>query len=194
MYNLLLRKLSKTQCCSQTSKSSPVPTRTGQSQSGTATPALLTSQIPRSKIAAHFSSLLGQQLRCCQWRWHTVPGGSTFGRRHTQWSMVKISKPQGRHSAHLRKHQLGHPAIERRNKAGREKFSTVSNCCLHKTHFAKSINAALLQGLHYSHAERGMFQAAEAAIWQVLLHLFVQCLHRALLWVVSRCFWSIAVK
>lgn len=98
--------------------------------------------------------------------------GKHVGRRLTPWSVVKISRPQGRYWAFLRKRQLSSPARERRNKAGRE-FSAVCNCSSRKAHFAKSINAALLQGLHYSHAKKGMFRAAEAAIWQVLLYLWV---------------------
>lgn len=142
VHNLLSRKLSKTQHYVQTSKSSPVPTRAGQAKSTTATHSSDHTRNPSFHIAAaRSSSLLGQQLPCCKWRCHTVSGASTFGGRLTQQSTVKINRPQGRYSADLRKHQLGSPAIQRRNKAGREKFSAVSNCSLHKTHFAKSITS-----------------------------------------------------
>lgn len=97
-------------------------------------------------------------------------------------------------TADLRKHRLCSPALERRNKPGREKFSAISNCSLHKTRFAKSISAALLQGLRYSHAKPGMLGATDLHLAAPAVPELVQHLHGALARVLSWCYWSTAAE
>lgn len=128
---------------------------------------------PLSHVTAHPARLWGRRLPWCQGGWRPVPGTRMFGRRIPQLGTAKISKAQGRFSAVLRKKPAGSLAADRRNKAGRGKFSAVSNCSLHKSilpnlsvqHFFK-VSIIPMQ-------KKGMFRAAGAAIWQVLLYLQV---------------------
>lgn len=178
------------QCSQEQVLSSPNQSRTTKVWNSNTSSDPITS--PLLHITAHPASLWGQWLPWCQRGWHLVPRTRKFGRRIPT---SKTSRAQGRYSAGLRKKTAGSPAIERRNKAGRGKFSAVSNCSLHKSilpnlsvqHFFK-VSIIPMQKRECS-GLRELPSGRSCCICKLS-----QCLYMALVWVVSRCYWSFAVK